>query len=113
MTTAANCSQFESAPAATCVAAELLKVASLVVGERPVGESNKEGRPKLSRQEIIHRFKELLEEREGELIAVKELASTAGVSERTLRNTFTEYFGVGPNCESGFGSGEIRRRRKN
>ena len=66
VTTAANYSEFESAPAARCAAAELLKVASLVIGQGQAGKLNLEGRPKLSREEIIRRSKNLLEEREGE-----------------------------------------------
>ena len=96
VTTAANYSEFESAPAARCAAAELLKVASLVIGQGQGGKLKLEGRPKLSREEIIRRSKNLLEEREGEPVLVGELAAGVGVSERTLRTAFNEYFGVGP-----------------
>ena len=96
MTAATTCAQFESAPAATCAAAKLLKVGSLVLGERQGGEFNQEGRPMLPRQDIIRRSKELLEERFGSVVLVGELAAAAGVSERTLRTAFNEYFGVGP-----------------
>ncbi len=96
MTTAANYSEFESAPAATCAAAELLKVASLIIGQGQGGKLKLEGRPKLSREEIIRRSKNLLEEREGKTVLVGELAARSRVSERTLRTAFKEYFGVGP-----------------
>ncbi|MGB5636935.1 MAG: helix-turn-helix domain-containing protein [Waterburya sp.] len=96
MTTASHCLEFESSSAATCAASELLKVASLIVSPRQAGKPNPEGRPKLSRQEIIRRSKDLLEEREGNHVLVGELAAAAGVSERTLRTAFNEYFGVGP-----------------
>ena len=96
MNTAANCEQFEYSFAATLAAAELRKVASLVIGQRQAGEPKKEGRPRLPRQEIIQRSKELLEERESKPVQVRELVTAVGVSERTLRTAFNEYFGVGP-----------------
>jgi AraC family ethanolamine operon transcriptional activator len=96
MTAAANCSQFEAAPAAALAAAELLEVASLVVGQQREGVPEGEGRPRLPRQEIIRRSKKLLEERDGEPILVGELAAAADVSERTLQTVFSEYYGVGP-----------------
>ncbi len=96
MTTADNCSEFESGPAARCAAAELLKVASLVIGQGQGGQLKLQGRPKFSREEIIRRSKNLLEEREGEPLLVGELAAGVGVGERTLRTAFNEYFGVGP-----------------
>jgi transcriptional regulator GlxA family with amidase domain len=96
MIAAANCPQFEAAPAATRAAAELLKVASLVVGQQREGVPNREGRPRLPRQEIISRSKEFLEKRDGETASVGELAAAANVSERTLQAAFNEYYGVGP-----------------
>ena len=95
-TTAAANWEFESSPAGMCVEAELMKVASLVIGKRQGGKPYPEGRPKLPREEIIRRSKELLEERDGEPILVGELADRAEVCERTLRRAFKEYFGVGP-----------------
>jgi AraC family ethanolamine operon transcriptional activator len=38
----------------------------------------------------------LLSTREGQPVCTCDLCRAAGVSERTLRNTFNEYFGVGP-----------------
>jgi AraC family ethanolamine operon transcriptional activator len=96
ITTAANCHQIESSLAATRAAAELRKVAALVIGKRQAGEPNPEGRPRLSRWEIIRRSKVLLEERVDKLVRLEELAVAAEVSERTLRTAFNEYFGVGP-----------------
>lgn len=96
MTADANFPQFESSPAATFAEAELMKVASSIVGEQQAGELKHDGRPKFPRQEIIRRAKELLEARSTEPIHVGELAAAAEVSERTLRTAFNEYFGVGP-----------------
>jgi AraC family ethanolamine operon transcriptional activator len=96
MATAADCPDFESAPVATCAAAEVLKIASSVVGRQQAVESHREGRPKVSRQEIIRISLELLEQRVGDPVSIGELAAAADVSERTLRTAFHEYFGVGP-----------------
>jgi transcriptional regulator GlxA family with amidase domain len=96
MGVAAYSSQFESSTAATFAAAELVKVASLIVGEQQAGEPIQEGRPRIPRQEIIRHSMELLEERVGHRVLVGELAAAAAVSERTLRTAFNEYYGVGP-----------------
>jgi AraC family ethanolamine operon transcriptional activator len=96
MTTSTNCSRFESSPAATSAAAELLRVTSLIVGRRHAVELNSKGRPRLPRQEIIRRSMELLKQRVGEPVQLGELVAAAEVSERTLRTAFKEYFGVGP-----------------
>ena len=96
LTVAARHPEFEGSLASTRVAADLLRVGSLVLGKRDTAERSPPGRPKASRQEIIRRSMELLEEREGEHIAVPNLAAAANVSERTLRTAFDEYYGVGP-----------------
>jgi AraC family ethanolamine operon transcriptional activator len=96
MAAAADYPQFESSPAATRAAGELVNVASLVTGLRPVDNPDRPGRRKVSRAKIIARSKELLEQREGRIVSVGELASAADVSERTLRTAFNEFFGVGP-----------------
>ena len=88
--------KFESSPAGHCVEAEFIKLASFVIGQRQEDMPNPEGRPRLSREDIIRRSKELIEARDGEPILVGELASRAEVCERTLRTAFKDYFGVGP-----------------
>ena len=96
MNAAANCEQFESSLAATQIAQELKKIASLIVGQEQIVMPNKEGRPRISRQQIIKRSKELLEKRYDKPVMLGELVAATGVSERTLRSAFNEYFGVGP-----------------
>ena len=93
---AAKCPQLESSRAATTAEAELMKIASSILGEQPAGELKHAGRPRLPRQDIIRRSKELLEERRDEPVRVGELAAAAEVSERTLETAFKEYFGTGP-----------------
>jgi AraC family transcriptional regulator, ethanolamine operon transcriptional activator len=53
-------------------------------------------RPHLSRERVIARTLELIEAHEGQPLFTSDLCRAAGVSERTLRNAFSEYFGVGP-----------------
>jgi AraC family transcriptional regulator, ethanolamine operon transcriptional activator len=54
------------------------------------------GRPHLSRERVIARALELIRAHDGQPLFTSDLCRAAGVSERTLRNTFNEYFGVGP-----------------
>ena len=96
LTAAANCSEFESSSAATRTAEELRQVTSLVIGQRQAGNPHQEGRPKLRREVIIRRSKELLKKHNGEPFVVEELAAAVEVCERTLRTAFNEYFGMGP-----------------
>ena len=95
MTAGANCPHFESTTAASFAAAELLKVASIVVGGQ-ADEPKPHGRPRLPREEIIRRSQALLAERDGGPALVTELAAASGVSERTLRKAFQDYYGLGP-----------------
>jgi AraC-like DNA-binding protein len=93
---ALNCPKFEFTPVAMNAAAEAVRLVSLIIREGQSGEPERDGRPRISRQEIIRRCKGLLEERGGKRIKVGEMAARAGVSERTLQTAFNEYFGVGP-----------------
>ena len=54
------------------------------------------GRHALSRVQITRSALQILEEYSDEQISVGRLANMIGISERTLRTTFEEYFGVGP-----------------
>ena len=54
------------------------------------------GRPSVSRKEIVRSVMNSVEELACEDISVAELSTTTGVSERTLRAAFQEYFGMGP-----------------
>jgi len=93
---AATCLQFESTPAATIAAERAMKFVSRVVGEKPIGEPHRGGRPRISRKEIFYRCKELLDEQEGKHVAVSDLTKIARVSERTLETAFKEYLGEVP-----------------
>jgi len=54
------------------------------------------GRHILSREQIVSAVMDCIDRRDGEYLTVPDLASAAGVSERTLRAAFQDYFGVGP-----------------
>ena len=50
----------------------------------------------ISRKQIIRKAIDFVDQRIGEYTSVRDLATAADVSERTLRTAFREYFGVGP-----------------
>jgi AraC family ethanolamine operon transcriptional activator len=54
------------------------------------------GRPQVSRTRIIARCLELMDASAGQPMLIGDLCRASQVSERTLRNVFQEYFGVGP-----------------
>ena len=96
MTAAATCPQFESEEAARSAAAALRQVASSVIGQPLAAETHRGGRPRIPRQDIIHRSMALLESCRDKPVLVGEMAAATNVSERTLRTAFNEYFGIGP-----------------
>ena len=54
------------------------------------------GRHVVPRGQIIRRSMDFVDQHEGECLSVEELAAAAGVSERTLRDAFQQYFGMAP-----------------
>jgi AraC family ethanolamine operon transcriptional activator len=54
------------------------------------------GRPQVSRSRVISRTLALIEAKQGKPMFIDDLCGATEVSERTLRNVFHEYFGVGP-----------------
>jgi len=94
LSTARNHPEFESSLAANVASAQLIDLGSTIMGCEHERATSCEGRPKLSRKEIIQRAEEIVEEREQ--VSVRELATATQVSERTLRQAFYEVFGVGP-----------------
>jgi AraC-like DNA-binding protein len=54
------------------------------------------GRPPVPRAQIIGMAMNLIDERFEDHLTVQQISSSIGVSERTLRNTFEEYFGMSP-----------------
>lgn len=54
------------------------------------------GRPSLSRTSIVQAALHVIEDHPEEHLSVWKLSTLVGVSERTLRTAFEQYFGVGP-----------------
>ena len=73
---------------AVCVSHVLER--SMKVADRHVG------RPQFSRGRVIARTLGLIEANEGQPLFIEDLCRATQVSERTLRNIFHEFFGVGP-----------------
>ncbi len=89
-------SEFESTSGAENVSDVLMSLVSAIIFPRQVGNQAREGRPRYSREEIILRSKQQLENVNGNFPRINELAAAVGVSERTLRAAFNEYYGIGP-----------------
>jgi AraC-like DNA-binding protein len=54
------------------------------------------GRQSIPRSQIVRVVMDSIDGQGGEFVTVPDLASAAGVSERTLRAAFHDYFGIGP-----------------
>jgi AraC family ethanolamine operon transcriptional activator len=96
LTAATLCETFETSIAAKQAAAEATSVARVILGMPRTEDPRQDGRPRISRREVIRLCHELLEEQGVAATSVGDLAAGAGVSERTLRTAFHEYFGISP-----------------
>jgi len=74
---------------------ELLTACKPII-ERTSSSTQMMGRPAVNRREIIDRVMSQLESPENINFSIDELINAAGVSERTLRNVFLEYYGLAP-----------------
>jgi AraC family ethanolamine operon transcriptional activator len=84
-------------PAASAAAEEeVLNSAALVLQSSTAAMDKHVGRPQVSRSRIIARCLELMDASAGQPMLIGDLCRASQVSERTLRNVFQEYFGVGP-----------------
>jgi AraC family ethanolamine operon transcriptional activator len=94
---AAKNPEFEASQAASVAQSELVRIAAGVLDKQRADTSDAAGRPKLSREEIMLHAKEHLERFNAERhFSVARLATAVGVSERTLRTAFHQYYWVGP-----------------
>lgn len=75
---------------------ELLHAAGRVLDASTRGNDKHIGRPQVSRTRVIARCLELIDASEGQPLFIDDLCNATQVSERTLRNIFQEFFGVGP-----------------
>jgi AraC family ethanolamine operon transcriptional activator len=84
-------------PAAIAAAEEEVAICFTHVLERSMKVQDRHvGRPQFSRSRVIARTLSLIEANEGQPLFVDDLCRATQVSERTLRNIFHEFFGVGP-----------------
>jgi AraC family ethanolamine operon transcriptional activator len=82
--------------AARCAEEEIVVVVSRALEASRKAPSKRLGRPTFSRDRVIASVLALLRDNAGAPLFAEDLRRAAGVSERTLRNVFHEYFGVGP-----------------
>lgn len=75
---------------------QVIRSVSRMLGASSRARRTQVGRPSFSRGRIIARVIELFEGSAGATLSTDELCHAIGVAERTLRNIFQEYFGVGP-----------------
>jgi AraC-like DNA-binding protein len=88
-------SVLESAAGQRAAGQKLLReVRGLLVTPRAVEPTP--GRHLVPRRQIVRRALDFVEQHDLECLSVEELATAAGVSERTLRDAFQHYFGVAP-----------------
>jgi AraC family ethanolamine operon transcriptional activator len=85
----------ESAAGQRAAAQKLLReVRNLLAAPNPVELTP--GRHVVPRRHIIRMAMDFVEQHDRECLSVEQLATAAGVSERTLRDAFVRYFGVPP-----------------
>jgi AraC family ethanolamine operon transcriptional activator len=96
MTASAKSSQFQMSPAAKIAAAEVKKLISCILGVPRPRSREQLGRPTIPREDVIQSCRALIDARAGEPLQVGQLAAASGVSERTLRQVFYDYYGIGP-----------------
>lgn len=90
-----NPSAFQSAEAQKSAQQKLIpEIRAVLATPQEVGL--RIGRHAVPRTQIIHRAMVYVERHDGNYLSVEEIAIAAGVSERTLREAFQQYFGVAP-----------------
>jgi transcriptional regulator GlxA family with amidase domain len=85
----------ESAAAIKTTARKLTDLVREAIGSPPA-DTTLPGRQAIPRRRIIQAVTESIARQDGEYLTVTDLAAAAGVSERTLRAAFQDYFGMGP-----------------
>jgi len=86
---------FESAAAQTAAEQKLVpEIRSLLAVPQEVEPMH--GRHSIPRRQIVHTSMDFVDQHVGEYLSVAQLATAAGVSERTLRDAFQHCFGLAP-----------------
>jgi AraC family ethanolamine operon transcriptional activator len=75
---------------------EIIAVVRSAIESSSVTPDRHIGRPQVPRTRVISRALAVMESKKGKPLFIDELCRATDVSERTLRNVFQEYFGVGP-----------------
>jgi AraC family transcriptional regulator, ethanolamine operon transcriptional activator len=78
------------------IEAELLSALRSMVMAEEKRTTISTGRPVIPRDEVVRSAKILLDESSNKDLPAGSLAAAAGVSERTMRNVFHDYYGVAP-----------------
>jgi|SRR5450631_971886 AraC family ethanolamine operon transcriptional activator len=86
---------FESSKAVDTAARKLTESVRDAIWGQPVPTAQP-GRQSISRRQVVRAAMDFIDMRDGDYLTMTDLASAAGVSERTLRAAFQEYFGMGP-----------------
>jgi AraC family ethanolamine operon transcriptional activator len=86
---------FESSVAVDTTARKLMESVREAIWGQPTTTTHP-GRQSVPRRQIVRMVMESIDRRGGEYLTVTDLASAAGVTDRTLRAAFQEYFGMGP-----------------
>jgi AraC family ethanolamine operon transcriptional activator len=86
---------FESVAAQQAAKQKLVRAVRNVLAE-PREAEHPIGRHAVPRKHIIHMTMDFVEQHDGDFLSVEQLATAAGVSERTLRDAFQQYFGAAP-----------------
>jgi AraC family transcriptional regulator, ethanolamine operon transcriptional activator len=92
----AACVRFDGPTAMRAAEQDILAAAARVLEHSSRIHESRVGRPYFPRERLIARTLELVEAHRDRPLLLGELCSVLAVSERTLRNVFQEYFGVGP-----------------
>jgi AraC family ethanolamine operon transcriptional activator len=85
----------ESSAAVRTTARKLTDLVREAIWGLPIAEASP-GRQSIPRRQIVRVVMDLIDSEGREYVTVPDLASAAGVSERTLRAAFHDYFGIGP-----------------
>jgi AraC family ethanolamine operon transcriptional activator len=87
---------FLTPAASNCAEEDVIAAVAQTIEATSPPQDRHIGRPQLSRNRVIARTLELIDAKQGQPLFIEDLCQATGVSERTLRNVFHEYFGVGP-----------------
>jgi AraC-like DNA-binding protein len=86
----------EATQAAAVAEKHLMGIAASLLRDTPLDQDGHAGRPRLSRQAIIGRCRDQIEQCRDSCLTIADLTAACGVSDRTLREAFQAYFGMGP-----------------